>query len=274
FRSMDIWHSASESDEYLSTGWLGRYLDQECSGNEKVTAIEIGQILDMALKGERYKGIALKSTEALYRSTRQLNLSEQTSEHELANYLYKTAVSTSSTANYLYETKKVYQTKREYPQSDFAQQLKEIAELICSGVESPIYYVSLSGFDTHNNQEARQGRLLKIYSDAMEAFVADLKAHDQWKNTLMMTFSEFGRRVKQNASGGTDHGQANNMIMAGGNLKKQGLYNSLPDLSNLSRGDLKHQIDFRQVYATILDKWLVSDSQTIMNRDFEKLSFI
>jgi uncharacterized protein (DUF1501 family) len=133
----------------------------------------------------------------------------------------------------------------------------------------------MGGFDTHAYQKNKQNRLLKIYSDSMEVFVKDLEQNDTFKDTLILSFSEFGRRVKQNAASGTDHGAANNLFIIGKNLKKQGFYNEDPNLSQLdSNGDLKYTIDFRSVYATILDKWLEVDDKTILNRSFDKLKFI
>ncbi|MEM8566586.1 MAG: DUF1501 domain-containing protein, partial [Bacteroidota bacterium] len=134
-----------------------------------------------------------------------------------------------------------------------------------------IYYVSLSGFDTHAGQKWMQGRLLKQYSEAVSAFVDDLKMGNRFDDTMIMTFSEFGRRVKQNASGGTDHGAANNLFLIGGKLKKPGFYNDMPDLGDLDHGDIKYQIDFRQVYATLIEKWLGHESKTVLNEGFSLL---
>ena len=109
----------------------------------------------------------------------------------------------------------------------------------------------------------------------MESFVEDLEESDTFKDTLILTFSEFGRRVKQNGSGGTDHGAANNVFVIGKNLKKPGLYNEAPDLANLdSNGDLKYSIDFREVYATILNNWMEVDDKKILNKSFSKLKFV
>jgi uncharacterized protein (DUF1501 family) len=146
--------------------------------------------------------------------------------------------------------------------------MKTIAELICSGLETPVYYVSLSGFDTHAFQKGIQNRLLKIYNDTMLAFTQDLRFNHRWKDTVVMTFSEFGRRVKQNGSNGTDHGTANNVYLLGGNIRKAGFYNGMPDLDQLSDGDLIHSIDFRQVYATLLEQWLQQDSIPILGKNY------
>ena len=108
----------------------------------------------------------------------------------------------------------------------------------------------------------------------MAAFVKDLKQTGKLDDTLVMTFSEFGRRVEQNASNGTDHGTANNILLFGGKLKKPGIYNNAPDLLQLDNGDLKYKIDFRDVYATLLDKWLDVNNSLILNNNFAGLDFI
>ena len=133
----------------------------------------------------------------------------------------------------------------------------------------------MGGFDTHANQANKQSKLLKTYGESVEVFVNDLKKNDTFKDTLILTFSEFGRRVQQNAAGGTDHGAANNVFLIGENLKKKGFYNEAPNLVNLdTNGDLIHTLDFRSVYATILDKWLQVDDASILNKSFSKLDFI
>ena len=130
-------------------------------------------------------------------------------------------------------------------------------------------------FDTHANQFNRQDRLLSTFSSAMEVFVKDLKQNNTFKDTLILVFSEFGRRVQQNGAGGTDHGAANNVYIIGENLKKKGFYNDAPDLLRLDKnGDIIHTVDFRSIYASILDKWLVVDDVSILNKTFKKLDFI
>jgi uncharacterized protein (DUF1501 family) len=124
------------------------------------------------------------------------------------------------------------------------------------------------------NQKNRQADLLKQLSDSLKVFVDDLKKNNCLDDVMVMTFSEFGRRVKQNASGGTDHGTANNIFLIGSSLKKKGVLNETPDLDSLDNGDLIHRVDFRQVYATFLDKWLQAPSENILNKKFELLNFI
>jgi len=132
----------------------------------------------------------------------------------------------------------------------------------------------LGSFDTHINQEAQQKRLFTDLNDSVKAFVKDLKSNNRFDDVLLFTFSEFGRRVAQNASGGTDHGKANSMFFIGGGLKQQGIYNPLPDLANLDDGDVKFQLDFKQVYATVLNKWLGADANLILKQPIKPLDFI
>lgn len=281
FRSMDIWQTGSASDQFLTTGWIGRYLDANCAvNNESYTAVEVDDTLSLAMKGARMKGIAVQNPSKLYNNTREPFFKKLVSEHDAhlnednLGYLYKTMIETYSSANYIQQTLKTYKTAAAYPQTGFANQLKSVAKFINSGLKTRVYYVSLSGFDTHTTQLNQQGRQLKIYGDAVAAFVKDLKQTCKLDDTLVMTFSEFGRRVEQNASDGTDHGTANNIMLFGGKLKKQGIYNNAPNLAQLDNGDLKYEIDFRNVYATLLDKWLDVNNSKVLTNGFKGLDFI
>jgi uncharacterized protein (DUF1501 family) len=279
FRSMDIWHTASASDEYLSSGWLGRYLDHACGNcQQPYQALEIDDSLSLALKGQTRNGFAMSNPKQLQRST-QNKFIKAVSQHDHSEednvaYLYKTMIDSQSSAQYLYQKSKVFQSKAAYPKTAFGQDLKQIAELITADTDTQVYYVSLTGFDTHANQKNQQERLLKQYADGMQALVKDLQGNGLFKDTLIMTFSEFGRRVQQNASNGTDHGTANNLFLIGENLRKPGFYNPAPDLSQLDNGDLIYQVDFRNIYATILDQWLDSPAPQVLGRQFQTLGLV
>ncbi len=280
FRSMDIWQTASDSDQYLTSGWVGRYLDAQCSGScVPYDAIEVDDTLSLALKGENVKGLAVQNPQKLYQLTRKKVFTEISENHpeshqDNVTYLYKTLSETISSAGYIYDKSKIYKTKATYPNSEVGTKLKTVAELILSEVETNVFYVSFSGFDTHIAQAAKQPKLLKDYADAIEVFTEDLKQNDKLNDTLIMTFSEFGRRVAQNGSGGTDHGTANNLFLIGGKLQKSGFYNNAPQLTNLDEGDLKYEIDFRCIYATLLKKWLSIDESQILGKKFDTLSFL
>jgi uncharacterized protein (DUF1501 family) len=279
FRSMDIWHSASESNEYVNTGWIGRYLDAQCKGCDKPTmALEVDDVLSLALKGEESKAIAFKDAGRLYSSSNEKYHAAINADHvkgeETIDYLYKTMSETLSSADYIFKQSKLHPTSQTYPSTNLGKDLKTIASLILSDINTKVYYVTLGSFDTHVNQEGQQKRLFTELNDAVKAFTADLKKNNRFDDVLMMTFSEFGRRVSQNASGGTDHGTANNMFFIGGGLKQKGLINELPNLADLNDGDLKYKVDFKNVYATVLNKWLGADDKMILGKKFEHLSFI
>ncbi len=280
FRATDIWQTASGSEEYKQSGWIGRFLDNY--GEHPYNAIEIDDSLSLALKGEEFNGIATKNPEALFKTANDpyfrgvLNHynDEHLSEHNLG-YLYKSMIAAESSAKYIYETTKTISSTQEYPNNQFGAQLKTMAKFINSGIDTKVFYSSLGGFDTHANQKGTHSRLLEIYAESIEAFVKDLKQQNTFKDTLILTFSEFGRRVKQNAGHGTDHGSANNVFIVGENLKRQGLYNDMASLSNLdANGDIKFEIDFRSIYATVLNKWLMVDDTKILNKNFMNLKFI
>jgi uncharacterized protein (DUF1501 family) len=281
FRSMDIWQTASASNEFISTGWIGRYLDAQCNGCSIPTqALEMEDILSVALKGKNEKGIAFKDPRRLYNTShenyfKQLAAQHHAAEHERpVDYLYKTMAETLSSADYIFEQSRLHPSGANYPQTELGSNLKTIASLIFSEINTKIYYVSLGSFDTHVFQQSVQRRLFKQMNEAVGVFVKDLKRNNRFDDVLLFTFSEFGRRVSQNASGGTDHGTANNMFLISGGLKQKGLINELPELNDLDEGDLKHKIDFKNVYATILNKWLQADDEKILEKKYDHLSFI
>src|SRR5665647_202026 len=279
FRSMDIWQSASDSNQYITTGWLGRYLDAQCSGCDKPTqALEVDDVLSLALKGNNIKGLALKDPKRLYNTSHERYFKEINAAHEheeaVVDYLYKTLSETLSSADYIYEQSRRHPSSQLYPGTELGKNLKTISSLIMSDINTKVYYVSLGSFDTHVNQENQQKRLFTELNDAVSAFVKDLKNNNRFQDVTIMTFSEFGRRVAQNASGGTDHGTANNMFFIGGGLKEKGLLNAMPDLNDLNQGDLKHTVDFKSVYATMLNKWLGADDKEILGKQYELMNFV
>jgi len=279
FRSMDIWQTASSSSDYINTGWIGRYLDAQCSDCIKPTqALEIDDILSLALKGETNNGLAFKDPRRLYITSNEKYFKDIAADHhkgeETADYLYKTMSETLSSADYIFQQSKLYPTVETYPSTGLGKDLKTIATLIKSDINTKVYYVSLGSFDTHVNQQEQQKRLFTELNDAIKIFSNDLKKNNRFQDVLMMTFSEFGRRVSQNASGGTDHGTANNMFFISGGLKEKGMLNALPNLADLNEGDLKHTVDFKDVYATVLNKWLGANDKLILGKQCNYLQFI
>jgi uncharacterized protein (DUF1501 family) len=237
-------------------------------------------VLSLALKGENIKGIAVKDPRRLYGTANEKFFREVLKNHtdesgeQPVDYLYKTMAETLSSADYIFQQSRLHPSNAEYPKTDLGNSLKTIASLIYSEINTKVYYVSLGSFDTHINQEGQQQRLFTEMNEAVKAFVKDLKEQHRFEDVLLFTFSEFGRRVEQNASGGTDHGTANNMFLVSGGLKQKGVLNPMPDLANLNEGDLKYKVDFKNVYATILNKWLKADDAGILGKKYEYLGFV
>ncbi|HAL53006.1 MAG TPA: twin-arginine translocation pathway signal [Sphingobacterium sp.] len=271
FRSMDIWHSASRSDEYLESGWIGRYLDQACYDcGHPTQALEVNDMLSLALKGKQKKAFAFKDPKKLYQTSREEYFNTLYQEHkhqheeETVAYLYQTLGDTINNADYIFEQSKASKTAAAYPDSVLGKDLKTVSSLIKSDINTQVYYLQVGSFDTHINQQQRQESLFHTINDAVVTFVDDLKKNGLFQHVMLMTFSEFGRRVAQNASNGTDHGTANQLFFLSGGLKRQGLLNALPDLTQLNEGDLQYTEDFRKVYATVLKNWLHADSAKIL----------
>lgn len=279
FRSMDIWQTGSSSSEVLQTGWLGRYLDNNCKNS--YDAIEVDNYLSLALKGKNINGLAIKNVNELYKEIKTpyfndlvdaSNLKELNEDNQ--GYLYKTLIETHSSVNYVYENNKIFNNTASYPDTEIGKQLKNIANFINSGLTTKVYYVNLTGFDTHVGQVDKQNKLLATYAEAMNAFIKNLKALNKWDDTLVFTFSEFGRRVEENASAGTDHGTAGNVFLFGKNLKKKGIINQAPNLENLDNCDLKYSVDFRSIYKNILENWLNADANKIITGDVSPLIIV
>lgn len=281
FISSDIWHSASRESSRMHTGWIGRYLDSQCQSCEPYACLELDDTISLAVKGEKHTAFALGKEASLRKINQnlfltQLDSTHQSGAHEEVEYLYKTLADTKLSANYLLE--KMNQSATEmsalYPQHEFGRDLKTIATLIQADANTQIYYASLSGFDTHVFQKGQQNRMLQIYDSAVSALAEDLVKSGHWQDTLIFTFSEFGRRVAQNKSQGTDHGTANCCFLLGGKLKQSGLYNASPDLQNLIDGDLQYELDFRHIYADILESWLSTTQHNILFDVYEKTQII
>ena len=284
FRSMDIWETASGAREYLRTGWLGRWLDTLPPASRKpYMAIDDDEQLSLALKGKTITGIAVRDPKKLH-STLQRGffrpLAEmwqgQQSGNPSLDYLHQVMEETVTSADYIWDKTKDTQTTVPLKPggNPLAASLQTIATMMEADMATPVYYTTLTGFDTHVREKSRQDRLLKEYSEAVTTFAQRLEKKGLLQNTLILTFSEFGRRVAENASGGTDHGCASNVLIVGGGLKKPGIYNEAPDLARLDQGDLRYTIDFRSVYATLLEKWLDADAREILGGKFPVLEFI
>jgi uncharacterized protein (DUF1501 family) len=190
-------------------------------------------------------------------------------------FLQRTALNARVYADQIRKTASTVQNKANYPQSRLAADLKLVAQMIASGAPTRVYYVTLGGFDTHSNQTFRHDQLMAQLSSSLESFITDLKALGHLDRTVVMTFSEFGRRVSENGSQGTDHGEAAPLFMLGGPVKP-GFYGQFPDLApgKLHRGDVPFSTDFRRIYATVLREWLKADDVKILGKKFDTLPLL
>lgn len=308
FRSMDIWHTAQPDDERNTSGWLGRYFDSCCSGSDPKNAadpknsleassgVAIGEVQPLAMKGEkfsalsferpdsfRYKGKSVEDFVALNKpqpekttsdaATRGKHIVTPVTEDEQLNFLSRTALDAQTSSDRILSATSAHQPGQSYPRGEFGEGLKTIAAMIRAEMPTRVYYVSLGGFDTHANQQGRHDQLMTQLAQGIGAFMDDLKAQKNDERVMVMTFSEFGRRVQQNASGGTDHGAAAPVMLFGSRLK-QGLIGKHPSLTDLDAGDLKYSLDFRSIYASILQNWLDTPSKPVLGKQFQTFDLV
>jgi uncharacterized protein (DUF1501 family) len=191
------------------------------------------------------------------------------------DFISRTALDAQMSSDKVRDIAAKVQNQATYPGSQLGNSLKLVAKLIGGGLPTRVYYVSQGGYDTHTNQVGSQARLLQDLGDATKAFVEDMKAQGNMPRVLVMTFSEFGRRVTENANGGTDHGAAAPMFIVG-NKVKAGLLGKYPSLApeDLYQGDIKYNVDFRNVYASVLENWLKTKSAPILGKQFEPLPLV
>lgn len=282
FRSMDIWQSGEPDRAIASNGWIGRYFDNTCNGQDPHPGISMGAELPLAMQGDRVMPLAFERPESYrYRGTdipRYLKLNSAPASASASaslpqsqlDFLHRTAMDAQVSSDEILRVTNLHQPSVQYPTGEFGQGLRTVAAMIGGGLSTRVYYVTLGGFDTHANERARHDQLMKQLGAGLDAFWADMATQGNTDRVLMMTFSEFGRRVAQNASGGTDHGTAAPLFVFGGSLKA-GVIGNHPSLTDLDHGDLKFAIDFRSVYATILQDWMQTPAQPILGGAFSTL---
>lgn len=279
FRSMEIWQTASDSNEYLGSGWIGRYFDNYCDGAARPQAgVAIGSERPQSFNGVKGYGVAFEDPHAYgWRPGTGTDTPEvfarlnaqAPSENETLDFLRHT------TSNALRSSAEV-RAAAEAAGHAFEMRrdaLQTVAGLIRGGLDTRIYYVSTSGFDTHANQRGTHDDLLNRVGEALTRFQAQLEKDGNAGRVVTMVFSEFGRRVEENASGGTDHGTAAPMFLVGNRIKA-GIHGVRPSLTDLDQGDLKHTVDFRSIYASVLNQWFDIKPETILGQTFSALPVI
>ena len=288
FRSMEIWETArvDHDSDSLDTGWLGRAIDQERAGaaSESIPALCLtGQGLPLALKSSRKSALAVQGLDQFRLG---LSAGDEVRKNEMAAMLgvAKGLGAGSSALDFVRRsTLAAYQSSQsleqlldekgagvEYPGSGLGQRLSSIARIIRAGFSTPIFYTTLDGFDTHANQLGAHAALLTELGDALAAFENDLREAGQADRVTTLVFSEFGRRVQENASSGTDHGAAAPAFVVGP-LSKPGVVGAHPSFDDLDDGDLKHHTDFRRIYASLLQEWLGLDAVSVLGPGFDPL---
>jgi uncharacterized protein (DUF1501 family) len=280
FRSMDIWQAGS-TDAKLTEGWLGRAL-KKLPGSPSFHLKTANQSSPLAFEGAPLRVPSIASLQEFQLQTAATSGADKKEQEKvitssvkgggkkpaLLDFVSRTAANTYASSKRLAEIGKNYQPKSPYPNTPLANRLKLAAQLIDADLGARIFYVSIDGFDTHATQAPSHANLLAQVSGAMTAFYKDMKARGQGDRVLMMTFSEFGRRAKENGSRGTDHGSGAPMFLIGSKVKA-GLVGAHPSLTKLPMGNLEFHTDFRQVYSAILDKWLGVSSKDVLGKEFK-----
>ncbi len=287
FASMDIWHTGDTLGG-RGVGWVGGAMDELARKQpqplDATTCICLGRSAPLAANGKLVKPVAFENAQ-LFRwvgsdlhpllgpAYDQINRAgilpeaQDAAAGDQAAFVMRTALD-AQIANDRIRAAVAKGPQTSFPSSGLANQLKMVAAMIRAELPTRVYYVGMGGFDTHANQSFTQQRLLSEYASAVQAFYAELKALRQDQRVLTLTFSEFGRRVQQNASNGTDHGTAGPVFLAGP-MVQPGVHGARPSLGSLDDGDLKYTVDFRTIYAAILDNWMKIDSQPALRQRYQ-----
>lgn len=306
FRSTEIWQTASDSERFEKYGWIGRYFDNACAGSDPTVGVNIGRQMPQAFAAKTPKGVSVDNPQnyrfinsengqdgqMMEQSYRELNASEENSGGSITaitgpaqmqgqkrgsvmDFLERTALDAQVSSDEIRAISARVDNKANYPGSQLGNSLKLVAKLIGGGLSTRIFYVSQGGYDTHTNQTGTHQRLLQDLGDSVKAFTDDMKAQGNMQRVLVMTFSEFGRRVSDNANAGTDHGAAAPMFIVGDRVKA-GLLGQYPSLApaDLYQGDIKYTVDFRSVYASVLENWLKTRSEPILGKKFQPLPLV
>jgi uncharacterized protein (DUF1501 family) len=281
FESMDIWHTAHTQPQERAAGWLGRSLDARRVAllqSADPPALHLGQEdQPLALAARDIPSPSIRSLDQFKLETGGNDQQREaivaaaklprSAGSDLLQFVQTRTTSALEVSRRIEAAAKEYKTPVSYPGTDLGQKLKRIAQLIDAGLATRVYYVALDGFDTHSDQANAHSGLLTQLGGALAAFAEDLQTHMQLDRVLTLVFSEFGRRVEENASRGTDHGAAAPLFLVGSRVKP-GLLGKHPRLDDLDDGDLKFHTDFRSIYASALEKWLGWPAAPILGEGF------
>jgi uncharacterized protein (DUF1501 family) len=305
FRSTEIWHTGSDAKTFEKHGWIGRYFDTYCKDDPASVGLCIGKQNPQVFSAAMPKGVTFsdprqlkvkmaKGSDSMMMGMMGVDEDEgmdatagesigdlsggavgNTSGLNPLEFLENTAAEASISSKQIETILSRVKPLTSFSENRFARELQITSQLIRGEMPSSIYYLSRGGFDTHTTQNASHMTLMKEIGDGLNAFMAEMKAAGQSNRVCVLVYSEFGRRVKENASGGTDHGVAQPVFVMGG-MVKGGLYGKRPSLApdDLIKGDIAHTTDYRSVYATLLENHLGVDSKPVLLNTFQPLSFI
>lgn len=287
FESMDIWHSCQRKEARGTEGWLGRYFSQSSQLENADATDSLGlhlgsEQLPLALVARgvqtpslfsidqlRWKGKPEGST-AIKEEMEPQSRAAVTTENSLLDFVSASTSAAMHASERLEKALASPDSAGDFPDSHLGEKLKVVSRLLLAGLKTRVYYVTLDGFDTHANQLLAHAGLMRQWSEALSAFHKRLNNAGLQDRVMVLTFSEFGRRVAENASQGTDHGAAAPAFLSGPKLEKS-LIGAQPSLSDLDDGDLKHHTDFRRLYATLIEDWLGAPSKQILATEYAKL---
>jgi uncharacterized protein (DUF1501 family) len=300
FRSMEIWHTASDADRYEQHGWLGKYFDTHCRDLDASVGINIGKRSPQAFSASMPKGLSFREARELkmprpgggggmFEAWEDMNALDEEENagasigslsggHHRGRtlsplaYIEETARAARDGSRMIQDALRASRTHATFPRTRLGRDCSTVAKLIAADMPTRVYYISIGGFDTHANQLGTHQRLLSEFSDAMKQLVNELAEQGNLNRVCILAFSEFGRRVQENANGGTDHGAAGPMFVFGGQTPG-GVLGTYPSLApgDLKRGDLSFGIDFRSVYASLIGQHLGVNSESVLGREFKAL---
>ena len=286
FESMDIWHTCARKGEPRYDGWIGRYLKgvalEELAdpaaihfGSEKQPfALMSRDVRVPSIQSLRQFRLKVAASPGIMEAIRAMSADSRVDSSDLLGFVQASSRNAISASERMKSAEVHYKPIAAYPESKLGQKLATVAKLIVSGLSTKVYYVRIDGFDTHANQPAAHSVLLRDISEAVSTLVRDMNAQGHGERLLVMCFSEFGRRVAENASAGTDHGTAGPVLLAGRGVRS-GLAGAPPRLDQLDNGDLRFEIDFRQVYAAVLRDWMKCPlNPRILGGDFQPIDVI
>jgi uncharacterized protein (DUF1501 family) len=286
FASMDIWHTA-DPDGAGKRGWLGRAID-ELPDPSGLDALSVGKEAPLAMLGQTSRPVSFENAQLFRWAGRDLHDAvsqtydavhdvpapapgNATDDDPLA-FVNRTALD-AQVASQKVRKAVVQKSETDWPKNGLANQLQMVAKMIRAELPTRVYYVALGGFDTHANQLGNHNRLMQQFASSMQAFYDELEKTGHRSRVVSLAFSEFGRRVRQNASAGTDHGCAGPSFVFG-EAVKPGLLGDYPSLTQLDRGDLIHTVDFRSLYTDLLEGWMKLDARAALGRKFKSAGIL